>query len=132
MMIPITPLLAGLFGDRIFEPAMQPGGALVQSFGWLVGVGPGAGFGLLIFLCGIGGTMVGVSGYLMREILDLDMQTRGYLRRTPAGVLSQDEPILVTSEESQPENPPSTEQPPGTEMETVPGAEETQNPQSDD
>ena len=54
-MLPITPLLAGYFGDRIFEPAMGTGGALANLFGWLVGTGPGSGFGLLIFLCGIGG-----------------------------------------------------------------------------
>src|SRR5215211_4745344 len=36
-MIPFTPLLAGYFGDRIFEPAMGTGGALANAFGWLVG-----------------------------------------------------------------------------------------------
>ncbi|MGE5374307.1 MAG: MFS transporter [Bacteroidota bacterium] len=114
MMIPITPLLAGLFGDRIFEPAMQPGGALAPTFGWLVGVGPGAGFGLLIFLCGIGGTLVGLSGYMMRDILNLDMQTKGYLRRTPIRVVPPGQPIMLTSEDSLPENPSSTQGPPGT------------------
>ncbi len=67
-MIPITPLLAGLFGDRIFEPAMREGGSLVGMFGWLVGTGPGAGFGLLILICGVGGTLVGISGYFVRDI----------------------------------------------------------------
>ena len=32
-LIPVTPLLAGLFGDRLFEPAMKEGGALVGIFG---------------------------------------------------------------------------------------------------
>jgi hypothetical protein len=73
-LIPFTPLLAGLFGDRIFEPAMRQGGALVATFGWLVGSGPGAGFGLLILLCGVGGTLIGLAGYLVKEIRDLDKQ----------------------------------------------------------
>jgi MFS family permease len=131
MMIPITPLLAGLFGDRIFEPAMQPGGALVEPFGWLVGVGPGAGFGLLIFLCGIGGTLVGLSGYLMKDILNLDGQTMGYLRRSPASEISPAQPVLVTSEDSPPEILLSTDDP-GSTMEPVPGTDETQESQPDD
>jgi hypothetical protein len=49
-MIPFTALIAGYFGDRIFEPAMGTGGSLATTFGWLVGTGPGSGFGLLIFL----------------------------------------------------------------------------------
>ena len=77
-LIPFTPLLAGLFGDRIFEPAMTRGGPLADTFGWLVGTGPGSGFGLLILICGIGGTMIGLSGYLVREIRDLDRQMPDY------------------------------------------------------
>ena len=64
-MVPFTPLLAGLFGDRIFEPAMTAGGTLAGLFGWLVGTTPGAGFGLLIVFCGISGTLVSLSGYLI-------------------------------------------------------------------
>jgi hypothetical protein len=77
-LIPFTPLLAGLFGDRIFEPAMTRGGPLADTFGWLVGTGPGSGFGLLILICGIGGAMIGLSGYLVREIRDLDKQMPDY------------------------------------------------------
>lgn len=71
-MLPFTPLLAGYFGDRIFEPAMRTGGVLANTFGWLVGTGPGSGFGLLILLCGIGGTLVGLSGLLIRSIRNVD------------------------------------------------------------
>lgn len=83
MMIPITPLLAGLFGDRIFEPAMAADGPLAGTFGWLVGVGPGAGFGLLILLCGIAGTLIGLSGYLVKEIRNLDREFPDYHRPPP-------------------------------------------------
>ncbi len=72
VMVPITPLLAGLFGDRIFEPAMREDGSLSSVFGWLVGTGPGSGFGLLILICGIAGTIVGISGYFVREIQNVD------------------------------------------------------------
>ncbi len=97
IMIPFTPLLAGLFGDRIFEPAMQPGGALADTFGWLVGVGPGAGFGLLIFLCGIGGILVGASGYLVRDIRNLDRQIPDYQMLDPDTLLEQPQLVAITS-----------------------------------
>ena len=91
-MLPITPLLAGYFGDRMFEPAMGTGGALANMFGWLVGTGPGSGFGLLIFLCGIGGTLIGLAGYLIPSLRNIDillpdfpgMPPIGMIRRTPA------------------------------------------------
>jgi MFS family permease len=95
VMIPITPLLAGLFGDQIFEPAMQEGGALADTFGWLVGVGPGAGFGLLIFLCGIGGLLVGLSGYLVRDIRRLDKEFPDYHLQPSSGVVSAASPVSV-------------------------------------
>ena len=101
VMIPITPLLAGLVGDRIFEPAMQEGGALAGTFGWLVGVGPGAGFGLLIFLCGIGGILVGLSGYLVRDIRNLDAQIPDYQRTAPVVHVEQPQTVYIASEISQ-------------------------------
>ncbi len=72
-MIPLTPLVAGFLGEGIFEPAMAEGGQLIKYFGWIVGTGPGSGFGLMIFLCGIAGTLVGLSGYLVRAIRDADV-----------------------------------------------------------
>jgi MFS transporter, DHA3 family, macrolide efflux protein len=89
-MLPITPLLAGYFGDRMFEPAMGTGGSLASMFGWLVGTGPGSGFGLLIFLCGIGGTLIGLAGYLIPSIRNIDILLPDFrplpalMRRTPA------------------------------------------------
>src|SRR6266498_1048948 len=94
-LIPFTPLLAGLFGDRIFEQAMQEGGALVNAFGWLVGTGPGAGFALLILLCGVGGTLIGLSGYLVKEIRDLDKRMPDYRPPPPVGLVKRMKPVLV-------------------------------------
>jgi MFS transporter len=72
-LIPFAPLIAGYLGDRIFEPAMRTGGTLSDVFGWLVGTGPGSGFGLLIFLCGLGGTFIGFAGYLIPSIRRIDL-----------------------------------------------------------
>jgi hypothetical protein len=84
-MIPFTPLLAGYFGDRVFEPAMGTGGALADMFGWLVGTGPGSGFGLLILLCGVGGTLIGLAGYLIPSIRNIDVLMPDFQRTIPLG-----------------------------------------------
>jgi MFS transporter, DHA3 family, macrolide efflux protein len=86
-MIPFTPLLAGYFGDRIFEPAMSTGGSLVNTFGWLVGTGPGSGFGLLILLCGVAGTLIGLSGLLLPSIRNVDLLLPDFLRFPPIGMV---------------------------------------------
>lgn len=131
VMIPITPLLAGLFGDRIFEPAMQEGGALVDSFGWLVGVGPGAGFGLLIFLCGIGGMLVGLSGYLVRDIRNLDRQILDYPHPDTVVKVRGTQPVLITGTgHEEPDALVPGDGPPGGTMESIRKTKEDQTDSS--
>jgi len=86
-MIPFTALIAGYFGDQIFEPAMSTGGSLVSTFGWLVGTGPGSGFGLLILLCGVGGTLIGLAGYLTPSIRNVDQLIPDFHRLPPVGLV---------------------------------------------
>jgi hypothetical protein len=86
-MLPFTPLLAGYFGDRMFEPAMGTGGELADMFGWLVGTGPGSGFGLLIFLCGVGGTLIGLAGYLIPSIRNIDILMPDFRSLPSIGIL---------------------------------------------
>jgi MFS transporter, DHA3 family, macrolide efflux protein len=59
--------LAGWLADNVFEPGIQTGGALARFQG-LVGTGPGAGMGLLIFLAGLGGMLIILGGYTFRSI----------------------------------------------------------------
>lgn len=87
-LIPITPLLAGFFGEIIFEPAMAKGGSLVRLFGWLVGTGPGSGFGLMILLCAVGGTLIGLSGFLIPAIRNVDKTMPDYLPLPPVGLVA--------------------------------------------
>ncbi len=91
--IPITPLLAGYFGDRVFEPAMRAGGTLTNTFGWLVGTGPGSGFGLMIFLCGIGGTLVALVGYFSPTIRNADQILPDYLFPPPIGLMRREQSV---------------------------------------
>jgi MFS family permease len=62
---PISPVIAGSLADFVLEPAMRGEGGLASLFGWLVGIGPGAGMGLLMVICGLGGMLVaGVSVFV--------------------------------------------------------------------
>nr|MBI2905855.1 MFS transporter [Chloroflexota bacterium] len=58
--VPLGLLLSGPLADRVFEPAMKPGGALAGAFGWLVGTGSGAGMALLMMLTGAFVVLVGL------------------------------------------------------------------------
>ncbi len=62
---PISPIIAGSLADFVLEPAMRSESGLASLFGWLVGIGPGAGMGLLMVICGLGGVLVaGVSTFV--------------------------------------------------------------------
>ena len=65
---PVAPLIAGPFADYVLEPGMQAGGALTHLFGWLVGVGPGAGMALIVIVTGALVTVAGLGGYLFPAI----------------------------------------------------------------
>lgn len=85
-----TPFLAGWFGDKIFEPAMRDGGALANALGWLVGTGPGAGYGLMMLLCGLGGTLVGLWGYLSPAIRNAEQILPDIVLPPPVGLVRRD------------------------------------------
>ena len=65
---PISPLIAGSLADFVLEPAMKTSSGLSHVFGNVVGTGPGAGMGLLIVFCGLGGALVGLAGYYVPAI----------------------------------------------------------------
>ncbi|MBZ0294354.1 MAG: MFS transporter [Anaerolineae bacterium] len=69
---PIGMLLAGPLADVVFEPAMQPGGALAGTFGPYVGTGPGAGMALIFIACGFCTALVGLSAYRFRAIREVE------------------------------------------------------------
>jgi len=64
----ITMVAAGPLADYVFGPAMQAGNTLARVFGRMVGVGPGAGAGLLILLGNIVGGVVLASSLLFRSV----------------------------------------------------------------
>ena len=65
---PIAPIIAGTLADYLIEPQMRTTTTLSQTFGNLVGTGPGAGMSLIIFFCGIIAILIGVLGYFIPAI----------------------------------------------------------------
>jgi len=70
--VPVAMGIAGPLADLTFEPAMRSGGALAGTFGFLVGVGPGSGMGLILVLSGLVGTCVGLGAYTVRAVRDAE------------------------------------------------------------
>ncbi|HEY70453.1 MAG TPA: MFS transporter [Anaerolineae bacterium] len=50
---PIMPIVAGLMADYVTEPAMAAQSGLAETFGWLVGTGPGSGMSLQYIVSGL-------------------------------------------------------------------------------
>lgn len=77
---PVGYLLAGPLADQLFGPAMEPGGALVGLFGWLVGTGVGAGIGLMFVCTAFLGCAMSLSGYLVPAIRHVEVELPDYDR----------------------------------------------------
>lgn len=61
---PLTYLIAGSLADQVFEPLLAKDGALADSIGQIIGVGPGRGIGLLFILAGSLPIVAAIIGYL--------------------------------------------------------------------
>jgi MFS family permease len=89
---PLGMVIAGPLADYIFEPAMQPGGSLSDNLGWLFGVGPGAGMGVLIAITGVLGAFVGIIGYAVPAIYQAEIllpdHDQTQKATTPSGVVA--------------------------------------------
>ncbi len=48
-----TPIIGGALADYVMEPAMQSNGWLANTFGWMVGTGPGSGMSLIMIFFGV-------------------------------------------------------------------------------
>ncbi len=69
---PLAYFLSGGLNDRVFEPAMRKGGALVPYFGGWMGVGPGSGARLLIALIGV--AMAGIAVLILGRALNVESE----------------------------------------------------------
>jgi len=73
--LPVSYALAGPLADRVFTPAMSPGGALAGVLGPVMGLGPGRGIALLFMCGGLAKGAVVLSGARDRGLRRLDALT---------------------------------------------------------
>jgi len=76
--MPLGYLIAGPLADFVFEPAMMQGGSLADTFGWLVGTGPGAGMGLMFVCTAFLGITISLSGYLIPAVRRIERDLPDY------------------------------------------------------
>jgi uncharacterized repeat protein (TIGR01451 family) len=69
---PIATLIAGPLVDLLLEPSMAEGGVAADTWGWLVGIGAGAGMGLLFVIGGLLSSLVGLIGYTVPAVRDAE------------------------------------------------------------
>ena len=68
----IATLIAGPLADRVFEPAMMPGGWMADLLGGIFGTGSGAGMAVLYVMSSICLLVVGLGGYGFRKLRDVE------------------------------------------------------------
>jgi MFS transporter, DHA3 family, macrolide efflux protein len=83
---PLAMLAVGPLADRVMEPALQPGGALADVFGPLVGVGPGAGMSLMLVVVGIIAGGLGLTGYLRPLVREVETRLPDHALAAPPPV----------------------------------------------
>ncbi|MFH2039665.1 MAG: MFS transporter [Chloroflexota bacterium] len=73
--VPLAYIISGPLADLIFEPLMQEGGALANTFlGSLLGTGPGRGIGLMFVLAGLVAVVVSGFAYLNKNIREIETE----------------------------------------------------------
>jgi uncharacterized membrane protein YidH (DUF202 family) len=69
---PLAYLVAGPLVDRIFRPLLLEGGALAESVGQVIGVGPSRGTGFLFIVVGTVTIAVSALGYLNPHVRNVE------------------------------------------------------------
>ena len=70
--MPLAMVVAGPLADKVFEPAMRPGGALVPVFAHITGTGSGAGMAVLYLLSATAASAVTLAGFLVPRLRNLE------------------------------------------------------------
>jgi DHA3 family macrolide efflux protein-like MFS transporter len=70
--MPLAYIVAGSLADRVFIPWLLEGGALADSVGRLIGVGPGRGTGFLFIVVGVLSIIVAALGYLNPHVRNVE------------------------------------------------------------
>jgi DHA3 family macrolide efflux protein-like MFS transporter len=80
---PLAYIVAGPLAERVFEPLLAESGALVPTFGQLIGVGAGRGIGMMFVLMGVAKVVVSLLGYLNPRVRLLEVELPDALQDNP-------------------------------------------------
>lgn len=72
--VPIGDFSAGPLADKVFNPALMPGGALADSAGRVIGVGPGRGIAMMIMTLAIVPALVALAGFLNPRVRNVETE----------------------------------------------------------
>jgi DHA3 family macrolide efflux protein-like MFS transporter len=71
-MMPLAYIVAGPLADEVFRPLLLEGGALADSVGRIIGVGPGRGTGFMFIIVGAISIFVAAAGYLSPHVRNVE------------------------------------------------------------
>ena len=94
-------IIAGPLADKVFEPFMMDATGSLET---LFGSGPGAGMGLMIFIIGLIGMLIGVVAYFVKVIRNVedDIPDHGLDSETIGQAVSEETPEEGTGEADEP------------------------------
>jgi DHA3 family macrolide efflux protein-like MFS transporter len=72
--VPIGDFSAGPLADKVFNPALMPGGALAGTAGRVIGVGPGRGIGMMLITLAIFPALTALAGFLNRRVRNVESE----------------------------------------------------------
>jgi DHA3 family macrolide efflux protein-like MFS transporter len=72
--VPIGDFSAGPLADKVFNPALMPGGALAGSAGRVIGVGPGRGIAMMLITLAIFPALTALAGFLNRRVRNVEIE----------------------------------------------------------
>lgn len=82
--VPIGDFLAGPLSDKIFIPALLTGGALADSAGRVVGVGPGRGIGFMLITMSVVPFLAALAGFLNPRVRNIETELPDAVRKAAA------------------------------------------------
>ncbi|MAT97898.1 MAG: MFS transporter [Anaerolineaceae bacterium] len=97
---PLAQLIAGPLADYVMEPAMQEGGALAGTFGWLVGTGSGAGMGLMMVFSGVLSSLVAFGTFSANAVRNAEDLLPDHEQMAPEEELVPPDPVEGTQLET--------------------------------
>jgi hypothetical protein len=82
--LPLAYLSAGPLADRVFGPLLLPGGALADSAGRILGVGPGRGIGLMFVVMGALVSLASIAGALYPRLRRVELELPDAMPAAPS------------------------------------------------